>query len=340
MTTGEKLFVLFVMLLASMTAWAQPSVTAQHVVVNSGYGRLPIHFESAGAQVASLQFDMQFDQAYWVYTDYTGFLINAPAAGDALAGRNVSSRQIGNGLYRIIVTPADGRAAIMSGEIVTVDFSIVYLDESSPFVISNVVMSTNADTPTAVTPVTANSGLVVATWLAGQDYDGDGVADYDEVALGSDPLDAGDVTNAPFATAPTFQPGSGTVLSSDYITLASSTAGARIYFTTDGSMPVAHPIHEYGMPFQVSDGTVVKAIAVADGYVTSPVASATFNTIADTDNDGLPDEWEMAHFGTLDHDGSEDSDGDGMTNLEEYLARRNPGVNEAAVLLLINRALE
>jgi hypothetical protein len=29
-----------------------------------------------------------------------------------------------------------------------------------------------------------------------------------------------------------------------------------------------------------------------------------------------------------------------MTNLEEYLARRNPGVNEAAVLLIINQVIE
>jgi len=39
----------------------------------------------------------------------------------------------------------------------------------------------------------------------------------------------------------------------------------------------------------------------------------------DTDNDLLPDAWEMYYFGNLDQTGDMDYDGDGETNLEEYL---------------------
>ncbi|MBI2439908.1 MAG: hypothetical protein HYV35_00885 [Lentisphaerae bacterium] len=39
----------------------------------------------------------------------------------------------------------------------------------------------------------------------------------------------------------------------------------------------------------------------------------------DTDNDELPDAWEMAFFGDLDQTADMDYDGDGETNLEEYL---------------------
>ncbi|MBU1857406.1 MAG: hypothetical protein KKC28_10545, partial [Verrucomicrobia bacterium] len=45
----------------------------------------------------------------------------------------------------------------------------------------------------------------------------------------------------------------------------------------------------------------------------------------DTDNDKLPDAWEMAYFGNLDQTGDMDYDGDGETNLDEYI---KDGVNQ------------
>jgi hypothetical protein len=48
----------------------------------------------------------------------------------------------------------------------------------------------------------------------------------------------------------------------------------------------------------------------------------------DTDHDGMADEWEMAHFGHLDRgssaDTSSDFDGDGYTDLEEFLNGTDP----------------
>ncbi len=46
--------------------------------------------------------------------------------------------------------------------------------------------------------------------------------------------------------------------------------------------------------------------------------------VKDSDNDGLPDDWEMFYFGTLDYDGNDDNDGDGVSNLDEYNADTNP----------------
>ena len=43
-----------------------------------------------------------------------------------------------------------------------------------------------------------------------------------------------------------------------------------------------------------------------------------------SDGDALPDEWELAHFGSLARDGSADFDGDGTTDYEEYLAGTDP----------------
>ncbi|NND64538.1 MAG: hypothetical protein HKM24_01120, partial [Gammaproteobacteria bacterium] len=44
----------------------------------------------------------------------------------------------------------------------------------------------------------------------------------------------------------------------------------------------------------------------------------------DTDNDGLPDDWEMDHFGDLDETATGDFDLDGATNLAEYNANTDP----------------
>jgi hypothetical protein len=45
----------------------------------------------------------------------------------------------------------------------------------------------------------------------------------------------------------------------------------------------------------------------------------------DTDGDGIPDGWEIAYgLDPSANDAQEDSDGDGRTNYEEYLAGTNP----------------
>ena len=44
----------------------------------------------------------------------------------------------------------------------------------------------------------------------------------------------------------------------------------------------------------------------------------------DSDGDGLPDWWEMLYFGNLNQGANDDPDGDGITNLQEYLEGRNP----------------
>ncbi|MCK8480598.1 hypothetical protein, partial [Psychroserpens algicola] len=49
----------------------------------------------------------------------------------------------------------------------------------------------------------------------------------------------------------------------------------------------------------------------------------------DTDNDGMADEWEMIQYNTLSNAASEDEDGDGYTNVEEFLNEVDaPGTGE------------
>jgi hypothetical protein len=53
----------------------------------------------------------------------------------------------------------------------------------------------------------------------------------------------------------------------------------------------------------------------------------------DTDGDGLPDAWELTHYGSLAGGPGADTDGDGQTSLEEYLAGTNP--NDPSSVLAI-----
>jgi hypothetical protein len=53
-------------------------------------------------------------------------------------------------------------------------------------------------------------------------------------------------------------------------------------------------------------------------------AAPVLDSEADADGNGLPDAWEIEHFGATGVDPSADADGDGTTNQMEYLAGTNP----------------
>jgi hypothetical protein len=77
------------------------------------------------------------------------------------------------------------------------------------------------------------------------------------------------------AAAPTFSPPAGSYTSVQMVKLASTTAGARIYYTMDGSTPTANS-QVYSVPIYIGGAITVKAMTVATGYQNSPMAAAVY----------------------------------------------------------------
>ncbi len=80
------------------------------------------------------------------------------------------------------------------------------------------------------------------------------------------------------AAAPTFSPASGTIASTQAITISDATMNSVIYYTTDGSTPTPGmgTAKQYSAAFTLSASATVKAIATASGYANSSVASAAY----------------------------------------------------------------
>ena len=74
---------------------------------------------------------------------------------------------------------------------------------------------------------------------------------------------------------PTFNPGAGTYSSTQTVVLNSSTAGATIYYTTNGSTPTTSST-VYSGPISVSAKETIKAIAAKWGSTNSGVGSAAY----------------------------------------------------------------
>ena len=89
---------------------------------------------------------------------------------------------------------------------------------------------------------------------------------------------------------PTFSPQGGTYTSAQSVTISTTTSGATIYYTTNGTTPTNNS-NRYTGAITVSSTTTIKAIAIKDGV--STVATAKY-TIGQVSNNNVNANWNIA----------------------------------------------
>ena len=77
------------------------------------------------------------------------------------------------------------------------------------------------------------------------------------------------------AATPTFSPAAGTFTSTQSVTVSDTTAGATIYYTTNGATPTSSST-KYTGAISVSVTETLEAVAVATGFTSSAVATAKY----------------------------------------------------------------
>ncbi|HZQ43618.1 MAG TPA: chitobiase/beta-hexosaminidase C-terminal domain-containing protein [Acidobacteriaceae bacterium] len=108
-------------------------------------------------------------------------------------------------------------------------------------------------------------------------------------------------------TAPMLSVPSGSYNSVKHVTITDTTAGATIYYTTDGSTPTAAST-QYTGPVAVSTSETLNAIAIAPGYPDSNIASATYNVTLGCDGRGNHDNQQAGGVQAPDDSGAQPGD--------------------------------
>lgn len=117
----------------------------------------------------------------------------------------------------------------------------------------------------------------------------------------------------------------GTSVVLDGINFGATQGGSVVRFNGSVAQPTSWGTTRITVP--VPAGTLSGPLMISVGGMDSNAIYFTLTNsgqAGDTDNDGIPDAWEMQYFGNLNQTASGDFDGDGVSNLMEYLQGRNP----------------
>jgi len=182
------------------------------------------------------------------------------------------------------------------------------------------------------------------------DFDGDGVSNGDEIALGTDPNNSNSVPPVlRFRTAQTSvsEAASNVVISIDLLPAASDTVQATLsviggnavngtdyaftnqavtFSTAETNEQINVAIYE-NAPGEATESIVFKLDALSGPAIMGTPAQLTVwitDSFADSDSDGLPDSWEQQYFGNLNQNAAGDPDGDNVSNLIEFKQGRHP----------------
>ncbi len=119
----------------------------------------------------------------------------------------------------------------------------------------------------------------------------------------------------------------GSVLSNAPVTIAVTTGASQLLATSGGS-PATSPLQirtdsQGGANFYLSFSTYKpETIVVTGGGISHSITIQP--PLTDSGGNGLPDLWEITYFGQTGVDHNVDSDGDGITNLQEFQKGTDP----------------
>jgi hypothetical protein len=181
--------------------------------------------------------------------------------------------------------------AIASGlgtsQVSTASYTIKYPSTASPPLFSPAAGSYTAAQTVSLTSLTANATIYYTTdstapTTSSTPYSGpitvSSGATIRAIAVATG-LGNSTISTASYligsASAPTFSPAAGSFPTAQTVILSSATAGATIYYTTDGTLPT-NASTKYAAAVTVSSSQTLQAIAVAAGVAPSPVAVATY----------------------------------------------------------------
>ncbi len=202
--------------------------------------------------------------------------LTATYAGDSLYAAATSAAYAFTGSATTTVAPAFSPAA---GSYTTAQS--VMLASTTPgakiyYTLNGSTPSTNSYVYASAIPV--NSSMTISAIAMATGYTNSSVAK------------AAYIIETP-AAAPAFSPGAGKYLGTQNVTFSSTTPGAQIYYTVNGSTPTASSALYTG-PVAISSNTTLQAIATASNYTNSTVASAIYTitqpTLALTSNVSAP----------------------------------------------------
>ncbi len=198
-------------------------------------------------------------------TPYTGAIaVNASMTIEAIAvASGYSASPVASGAY-LIAPPAAAPTFQPAPGTYSAAQSVALSSTTPGF---SIYYTTNGTTPTV------NSTLYTGAVAVNSSMTIEAIA----VAIGysTSPVASGAYVIGTPATAPTFSPPGGTYTATQMVTLSSTTPGFSIYYTTNGTTPTVNSTPYTGV-ITVSSSMTIEAIAVASGYLASPVASAAY----------------------------------------------------------------
>ena len=229
--------------------------------INTSGHNLQIGAESAGG--SWLQGDM--DEVRVSNTSRTGDWIATEYNNQASPGTFYSLSGAQGGSGSVVGTPAysPSGGTYSSAQTVTISSAT---SGAAIYYTTNGSSPTTSSTPYSVAiSIAANTTLKAIAVKSGMTNSGIRAESY-----------------AIVVATPSFNPSSGTYSSSPTVTISTSTSGASIRYTVDGSTPSDTAGSVYSAPISISASTTLKAIAYASGLTNSGVATAAYNISATT----------------------------------------------------------